>query len=98
MKVSSAKSAPAKRGKSSDNPRLLNRPGIWESYIGAGVTLQLSIEGKTYLIEHDSLVDWVEKNTNALNTKSWIEGGHYNWPRPSFEMRAFLSRFEVASD
>ena len=72
-----------------------NRPIIKKSLIGADVTLDIATEGRRYAIPHDTLVAWVEANTGALATHSWMERGLYSWTKPSRAMKDFLSDFEA---
>lgn len=73
---------------------VLKRPLIRKNLIGSRSVLDISIEGRRYLVLHDLLYEWVDANTGALHTRSWREGGLYSWPRPSLKMAAFLKSFE----
>ncbi|WP_424927230.1 hypothetical protein [Amaricoccus tamworthensis] len=73
--------------------RKSNRPIIHKKFVGEGVVLHITYDEQEYILPHDTLVEWVEKNINALNTVSWQERGVYSWPRPSQAMLAFLEKF-----
>lgn len=74
---------------------MLNRPMIKSALIATETDLEITTIGKRFLVPHDALLDWVGKNTNALQTDSWIKKGLYSWPRPSQKMIVFLHQFEM---
>jgi hypothetical protein len=77
------------------NPYRINRPLISKNLSQLGVWLEISAEGSRYHVPHDLLLEWVESNTGALETRSWRDKGLYSWPRPSRKMTAFLKKFEL---
>lgn len=56
---------------------------------------EFSDKRKWFLIEHDELVNLVGKNTNALNTKSWREGGEYSFPSPSKKLMDTIAPYAL---
>lgn len=72
----------------------LNRPQIEENLLGTGTTLDIQTLGRRFVVPHDALFSWVEENTDATKSKSWLEGGLYSWPKPSRKMLEFLKSFE----
>ena len=75
---------------------------IAEKYIGKDLYVSFPVrtsDGRTwYLISHDELVAIMGRNSNWLNTKSWIEEGSYYSGRPSREILNSISDFALGSD
>ena len=61
----------------------LNRFMIKKDWENQDLWLDCPAKGSRYLIEHDRFKAIVGENTNALLTKSWIQGGMYSWPELS---------------
>jgi hypothetical protein len=78
------------RPQASTPVRQYKRPAIWRELVGKGFSLELSMQGTQYVLPHDHLVNWAREHTNALNTPSWKDRGHYNWRNPSKAMLQFL--------
>ena len=77
---------------------------IAEKYIGKGLYVSFPVRTTSgmartwYLISHDELVAIMGRNSNWLNTKSWIEEGSYYSGRPSREILNSISDFALGSD
>lgn len=71
----------------------LRRPLIAKAMIVSGTVLLIETRFGRYSIGHDDLLRWVDANTNALNTASWVQRGIYHWREPSRRMRAFLDGY-----
>jgi hypothetical protein len=76
--------------------RRTKRPMIWRKLVGQGISLDITMDGSRYLLPHDDLVVWVQDNTTALETASWLEHGFYSWPRASYAMLRFLQNYQTA--
>ncbi len=64
----------------------LNRFMIKKDWENQDLWLDCPAKGSRYLIEHDRFKAIVGENTNALNTRSWKQGGMYSWPDLSQEL------------
>ena len=53
------------------------------------------IDGKWYLVLHDELVEYLEKNTPYLSSSSWIEKGGYSSRNPNKDTIQWLSSYCV---
>ncbi len=58
----------------------LNRFMIKKDWENRDLWLDCPARGSRFLIEHDRFKAIVAENTNALNTRSWTQGGTYSWP------------------
>lgn len=72
-----------KDGKETLRVQLKGRVTIAKKYQGKNLFMAFPISGSWCLIEHDVLVKLVGKNTNWLNTDSWLEAGQYSSNAPS---------------
>lgn len=75
--------------------QLKARLTINRQYEGKELHMAFPIKESWYLIEHDQLVIKVQENTNWLNTKSWIEEGHYNSSAPSAQLVTSLQAWKL---
>ncbi|MFD0978476.1 hypothetical protein [Tropicimonas aquimaris] len=70
--------------------KLVHRPWIRLDWKASDVVLDLRLPDARYVVPHDALLDWVARSTSACSSASWLEKGHYHWPRPSRAMLEFL--------
>ena len=68
---------------------------IAKRYMGKDLWMAFPIENHWYIVPHDELLDVIRETTGALETRSWVEGGEYNWPRPSKPMREMFEDFRL---
>ena len=88
--VAAIQSSEREAAKVSVSKKQLNRPTISKEWEAKGVVLEINLHGKRYSVAHDDLLEWVGENLNALNTRSWKDGGVYHWPSTSKKMLDFL--------
>ena len=72
-----------------------NRPIVKQGWLGNNVLIEITTCGRRFLVPHDDLWGWVEKNTNVPNTKSWQRKRLYSWPKATTKMLEFLELFEI---
>ncbi len=63
--------------------QLKARLTVDKKYSEKGLHITFPINGTWYLLDHDALVQLVDKHSNFLNTKSWQVGGGYNSDAPN---------------
>ena len=91
-----------KEGGPNDRPetrkvQLKGRPMIAKSYGGRDIWMAFPIGTDWYLVPHDELLSFADKNTKALRSLSWRkEDGAYSWPKPSKAMAAFVEERRFA--
>lgn len=66
--------------------QLKSRLTIDKKYIGKKLFLTFPVGDSWYLIEHDTLVDFVRNSTKWLDTNSWREKGIYHSDAPNQEL------------
>ncbi|MFC1612065.1 deoxynucleoside kinase, partial [Myxococcota bacterium] len=62
--------------------QLKSRLTVAKKYVKRGISVAFPSEGWWYIVDHDWLL---EQKPEIKKTKSWREGGEYNWPRLSAE-------------
>jgi hypothetical protein len=62
--------------------QLKGRWTIDQKYIGRDIWIAFPIAGDWYLMPHEKMVEWAEKD-GITETIAWAEGGLYSRPRPS---------------
>lgn len=75
--------------------QLKGRVTIDKKYIGKQIHIAFCNLDDWYLVEHDILINLVEKHTNWLGTHSWIGKGNYHSGKPSISLMAALSPFRL---
>lgn len=86
-----------KDGKETLRVQLKSRLTIDKKYIGKELYITFPVQNGWCLISHDELVILVEKNTNWLNTESWLSKGCYHSASPSQQLLNTLKSKTVAS-
>jgi hypothetical protein len=72
-----------KDGKETLLVQLKSRITIDKKYLNKGLYMAFPVHGNWYLILHDELVEKVDRNTNWLNAKSWVNKGLYHSKSPN---------------
>jgi len=75
--------------------QLKGRLNIEKKYRGKNLFMAFPCKDSWYLIEHDLLVDLIEKNANWLNTLSWKDRGIYNSAAPSRHLLKALENYRL---
>lgn len=75
--------------------QLKARLTIDKKYRNKGLFIAFPLNNDWYLIEHDTLIEMVDKSTNWLNTASWIDKGLYHSASPSRMLMTSLSNFKL---
>ena len=73
--------------------QLKGRMTIQEKYRGQGLWMLFPAYGGWCLIEHDRLMRFVGRSTDAFKTSSWKDEGGYSWSRAPEKLRAALRPF-----
>ena len=75
--------------------QLKGRLTIDKKYVDKDLYMCFPIDGKWYLVLHDELVEYLEKNTPYLSSSSWIEKGSYSSRNPNKDTIQWLSSYCV---
>ena len=76
--------------------QLKGRITIDKKYIGKELYMAFPVDNEWYLIEHDKLVEHVDRATNWLNTESW-ERGKYSASKPNRALLDLISKYRVST-
>ena len=72
-----------KDGEETLRVQLKGRLTVAKKYWQRNLYISFPFKANWYLIGHDELLSLVEKNTQWLKSKSWVENGLYHTPKPS---------------
>lgn len=79
-----------KDGSNTLKVQLKSRTSIAKKYLTKSLYMAFPIRGVWHLIEHDQLVDLIEKHTTWLTSASWRERGSYTSANPNPQLVAAL--------
>ena len=74
--------------------QLKSRLFISKHYEKKDIYIAFPHNGKWFIVLHDELIKIVEKNTNYLQSKSWLDGGKYSSDNPSQKLLEKLANYE----
>jgi len=75
--------------------QLKGRLTIDKKYLDKDIYIAFRNTTEWYLYPHDDFVDYLQKQNIAVDSKSWIEKGHYSWPTLSNTLKSYLSKFKL---
>ena len=73
--------------------QLKSRPTIQKKYLDKDLWMAFRVDGRWYLVRHDTLIRIVAETIPALQSTSWQTGGTYSWPRPSKQLLNALNKY-----
>lgn len=73
--------------------QLKGRPTIDKKYLEKDIYIAFREGNKWYLYPHDELIELLQGAGIALQTDSWIEKGHYSWPKLTERIKEILSPY-----
>lgn len=77
--------------------QLKSRWMIDEKYRNRDVWMAFPVDEDWYLVPHDKMFQFAERESGVLQSRSWTEGGAYSWPKPSKAMMNFCAEYRFAS-
>jgi len=75
--------------------QLKGRLTIDKKYLDKDIYIAFRSASEWYLYPHDDFVDYLQKKNIVVDSKSWIEKGHYSWPTLSNTLKSYLSKFKL---
>jgi hypothetical protein len=75
--------------------QLKSRVCISKKYVGKSLFMAFPIRGAWHLVEHDVLLQLIEKHTTWLTSGSWSEAGGYSSDSPNPLLVGALSEFRL---
>jgi hypothetical protein len=75
--------------------QLKSRLTIDKKYEGKELFTAFPLDGRWYLVEHDTLIEKVGQHTRWLDTDSWINKGCYHSAAPSAQLMQSLSEYQL---
>jgi len=75
--------------------QLKGRLTIDKKYLDKDIYIAFRNTTEWYLYPHDDFVDYLQKQNIAVDSKSWVEKGHYSWPTFSNTLKSYLSKFKL---
>lgn len=73
--------------------QLKSRVTISKKYVGKDIYVCFPLANSFCLIQHEELIELVGKNTNWLNSSSWVNDGAYSSANPNKELKETLNSF-----
>ena len=73
--------------------QLKSRVTISKKYMGKDIYVCFPLDDSFCLIQHEELIELVGKNTNWLNSSSWVNDGGYSSANPNKELKEKLNSF-----
>lgn len=75
--------------------QLKGRLTIDKKYLDKDIYIAFRSVSEWYMYPHDDFVDYLHKQNIAIDSKSWVDNGHYSWPTLSNTLKAYLSKFKL---
>jgi len=75
--------------------QLKGRLTVDKKYIDKDIYIAFRNANDWYLYPHDEFVDYMYKENVAVNSRSWNDNGHYNWPNLSSNFKVYLNKYKL---